>query len=241
MGLAFYEEGAEGAELPHPPISLPIFLVVEEALCVAWERLRMNSWGGFDLLDADEDMITLKLYQVLCDEIFGKHIVDGFSHELFDKPTRAPKVSNYNGNKPDKMPDLLVGMVGRPSTVKYSSQDWMFIECKPVDVDHSIGVHYCDKGIIRFICGDYAWAMTDALMIGYARSGYTISSKLIKTLKTCKKEFHTIELPSPCPQSKAGKNNEAVHVSQHSRTFNYVETGQHAPAITLRHLWLRRD
>jgi len=89
--------------------------------------------------------------------------------------------------------------------------------------------------------GEYAWAMTSALMIGYVRNGYSISSKLVKALEEREKEVPTIALPCPCQRSKPGNNNEVVHVSQHSRTFNYVETGQQAPAITLRHLWLRRD
>jgi len=55
MGLAFYEEVVAGAELPHPPISLPIFLVVEEALCVAWDYLRTRPRPGFNLLSAVED------------------------------------------------------------------------------------------------------------------------------------------------------------------------------------------
>ena len=112
----------------------------------------------------------------------------------------------------------------------------LFVECKPVYPDHSAGVHYCTKSIIRFVRGEYAWAMTSALMIGYVRDGYSISPKLIKALEKRKKEVPTIALPYPCQRSKPSNNNEAVHVSQHSRTFSYVETGQQAPAITLRHL-----
>jgi hypothetical protein len=78
-------------------------------------------------------------------------------------------------------------------------------------------------------------------MIGYARNGHSITSKLAKALQERKKEIPTVALPTPCPRSKLGKNNEVVHVSEHSRTFKYVENGQQAPDITLRHLWLRRD
>jgi len=78
-------------------------------------------------------------------------------------------------------------------------------------------------------------------MIGYVRGGYSITAKLAKALKEREKELHTIALPCPCQRSKPGKSSEVVHVSQHSRTFSYVETGQQAPAITLRHLWLKRD
>lgn len=240
MGLAIYEQGMGGAELPHPPISLPMFLVVEEALCVAWDYLRTRPRSGFNLLSATEDVITQELYERLFDEIFNKGIVDGFDRQLFTVVTRESKVRNFDGAKLDKMPDLLIGLSDRLNVFKLS-QDWLFIECKPVDSGHSASVHYCDKGIIRFVLGEYAWAMTSALMIGYVRNGYSISSKLIWTLKRREEKVHTIALPCPCQRSRPGKNNEVVHASQHSRTFKYVETGQQAPPITLRHLWLRRD
>ena len=236
MGYRLYED----VELPHPPISLAVFLVVEEAFCAAWERLRTIPRVGFDLLYADEDAVTEALYEVLYDEVFDKNTVDGFNRELFRMGTRESKVRNYDGTELDKMPDLLVGMVDRPRNVK-NTQDWLFIECKPVDADHSVGVHYCDKGIIRFVRGEYAWAMTSALMIGYVRNGYSITPKLTKALQKREKQISTITLPCPCQLSKAGKNNEVVHISQHSRTFSYIQTRQLAPAITLRHLWLRRD
>jgi len=239
VGLSFYNKGLTSTILPHPPISLPIFLVVEEALCVAWDLLRTHPQPGFDLHSATEDVITSKLYQRLLDGVFNKGFVDGFDRQLFTTIAREGKVCNYDGSKLDKMPDLLIGLYGRD--VFKPSQDWLFVECKPVDISHSISVHYCGKGITRFVCGEYAWAMTDALMIGYARNGYTIASKLNKALNSPVKKWFTITAPYPCKHSKPGKNNEVVHISQHSRTFSYVETRQQAPAITLRHLWLRRD
>ena len=240
MGLGFYEKKLTGAELPHPIISLAIFLVVEEALRAAWDSLRIHPRPGFDLLNATEDVVTQELYERVYDTVFNKGVVEGFDRQLFTVVTREAKVRNYDGAILDKMPDLLIGLSDRLNVLKLS-QDWFFIECKPVDVDHSVGVHYCDKGIIRFVRGEYAWAMTSALMIGYTRIGYTISDKLVKALKSREKELPTISYPVPCRRSKSGRNSEVVHISRHSRTFYYVETGHPAPDITIRHLWLRRD
>jgi hypothetical protein len=239
MAYRFYEELLPG-ELPHPPISLPILLVVEEALRVTWERMRSRPRISFNLLTATEDVVTHELCERLSDEVYNKGIVSGFDRQLFTLPTRDAKVRNYNGTNLNKMPDLLVGFTDRLNVYK-PSQDWLFIECKPVDYKHPVGTHYCDLGIIRFVRGEYAWAMTNALMIGYTRSGYTISPSLVNALKTRIKELHTIKLPCRCSRSKPGQYSEAVQLSQHTRTFNYVETGHQAPAITIRHLWLRRD
>ena len=107
MTHGFYTQ-AGGVELPHPPISLPVFLVVENALSAAWKRMRTHPRSGFNLLNATEDVITQELYEVLYDEIFGKDVVEGFDRQLFTTVTRESKVRNYDGTHLDKMPDLLV-------------------------------------------------------------------------------------------------------------------------------------
>ena len=230
----------EAIALPHPPISPRVFLVVERALRAAWRILRDRCVSGFDLLTAVENRITRELQEVLCDQVFNKGLVAGFDRELFAKPTRDSKVVSYDGRHPDKMPDLLLDLVNRPPVAK-PSQDWLFIECKPLDREHPAGSCYCDKGLIRFVNGDYAWAMQEAMMIGYASEGYTIRPKLDDALRDRRDEIPTGSLPKPCHGSEATLFGERVHVSKHGRTFPYVETGVQAPDITIRHLWLRRD
>jgi hypothetical protein len=185
-------------------------------------------------------VITLELYQRLYDDIFDKGIVAGFGHDVFTHAMREPKVRNYDRTSLDRMPDMLIGLADRQNVFK-RSQDFLFIECKPVDRFHSVSQHYCDKGIVRFVRGDYAWAMTSAMMIGYVRKGYSVRSHLAKALSRRGNGVCMISPLVPCQRSKPGASSEAVHISEHSRAFIYVETGQQAPAITLRHLWLQRD
>ena len=52
MTLAMYEEPIFA--LPHPPISLSVFLVLEEAICAAWRVLRLHPPDGFCLASAIE-------------------------------------------------------------------------------------------------------------------------------------------------------------------------------------------
>ncbi|MDI1313813.1 hypothetical protein [Prosthecobacter sp.] len=241
MAYGFYRD--ETAELPHKPIPLAIYLIVEEALRVAWQRLKGRTLANFDIKTANEDKITLELYKVFYDEVFDRGLVDGFDEDRFTVGTRESKFPNYDGTKPDLMPDLIVAIKGR-SDVSLRTQDWLFIECKPVDADHTVGVHYGAKGIARFIRGEYAWAMTSALMVGYASPGYTIVPKLVKTLAIIGgrgKEFEVLQVPKPCGKSTATAFAERVHSTKHGRTFCYVENGKHAPLIELRHLWLTRN
>jgi hypothetical protein len=238
MPHGFYQE--EDLELPHPAISLSVFLVVEAALRAAWEMMRTTPSAKFQLLREDEDPVTCELCERLCNEVFNRGVVDGFDRTLFSKPARESKIKNYNGEKIDKMPDLLLDLVDRPA-VRIPAQDWLFIECKPVQSGRAAGAHYCNKGIIRFVRGDYAWAMRDALMVGYVTEGYTITTKLTAALKKRGSTIQTLALPKPCVRSAASTWSEATHTTKHGRNFSYVETGQPALPIRLRHVWLKRD
>ncbi len=237
MAQGFYQDEIE---LPHKPLPLAMFLVVEDALRVSWQRLKGKVIPDFDLKTAEEDSVTLQFYKVIYDEVFDKGIVDGFDDDRFTLGTRESKVPNFDGTKPDLMPDLLVAIKGRRD-VLLRTQDWLFVECKPVDEAHTVGVHYGAKGIARFIRGDYAWAMTSAMMIGYASPGYKIDPKLIKTLESRSEEFKVKQLPIPCDRSPATTDAEPVHTTQHARIFSYIENGQPAPLIEIRHLWLSRN
>ena len=239
MAYRFYKNTAD-AELPHPPIPLAVFLKIEEAVGVAWCLLRQNPPDGFNLATASENDITHKLQEKLFDVVFRDCLVEGFNREVFTVGTRGTEVRNFDGSRRDMKPDLLIGFVERPR-VEYPSQDWLFIECKPVDSDHAVGAHYCDKGIIRFVRGEYAWTMSGAMMVGYAKDGYTVSAKLDGALKARAATIPTSGLPKACVRSRAGRFADVVCISQHDRTFQYVETGENAPSITVRHLWLRRN
>jgi hypothetical protein len=239
MALGFYDE-QEPALLPHPDIPLPVLLVVESALCAAWAIVRAHPREGFDLLTAKEDSITLELYEALFDIVFKSGVVEGFDANLFSTVEREPKVRNHNYDHPDKMPDVLVRLVGRPDGIRHS-QDGLFIECKPVDSDHPVRGHYCNKGLVRFVVGDYAWAMANAMMVGYTRRGYTVSAKLIPALQDWPDNTSACMAPRHCSHSKATSTSEAVLLTDHSRTFKYPQTEQPAPEIRVRHLWLKRD
>lgn len=239
MAYGFYRD--EEAKLPHKPIPLAMFLIVEEALRVSWNRLKCRSASRIDIRTADEDDVTHDLFEVIFDEVFNKSLVEGFDEEHFTVVTRETKLRNFNGDHLDKMPDLLVRVAGRTELdFHHRSQDWLFIECKPVDADHTVGVHYGAKGIARFIRGDYAWTMTSALMVGYTSPGYTIDPKLLESLESRGDEFEILEMPKRCPRSPVVAGADPLYSTKHKRTFEYEENGIAAPPIRLRHLWLQR-
>jgi hypothetical protein len=86
MTLAMYEEPVFA--LPHPPISLSVFLVVEEAICAAWRVLRLRPPSRFVLATAVEVQITTFLHQILKDEIWNRDVVEGFDDEVISSTVR---------------------------------------------------------------------------------------------------------------------------------------------------------
>ena len=223
--------------VPHPPLPLPFWLIAEEAIRLAWVRLRQRAIDGFNLATADEDAITLKLHEILIDEIYQSGQVPGFDDALMQIGYREAKIRNFNGQHPDKMPDLHISIISRQGIRR--TQDGIFVECKPVDADHTTGVHYCDKGILRFVRGDYAWAMTAAMMVAYAKGGYTIDPKLTDALGRSS-TIATVSMPTQCASSVAVLFSVPTQITVHSRNFRYTETGKDAPDIAIRHLWLNR-
>jgi hypothetical protein len=122
---------------------------------------------------------------------------------------------------------------------RIQSDQWgVFAECKPVDVDHFAGSDYCDKGLVRFIQGRYAWAMQDALMVAYARDGRAIASHLVQAMTSCKHLYvQEIVTPLPGEESDSGRHYEGLHFSTHARPFEWPDGRGPACPITIYHSW----
>jgi hypothetical protein len=80
--------------------------------------------------------------------------------------------------------------------------------------------------------------MTEAMMIGYANSDEKPVDKIGPALDARKDKVLPIDVPSVCPHSA---DEQPIAITKHHRSFCYVENGQQAPDITLRHMWLCRN
>ncbi len=228
--------------LPHPRLGLPVILLLRRVLLRAFEKLRDR---GFPLAAEREDCVTEQLFNVLENDLRQTGEVSGFNSTLYDRVVRHAEVTNYNGQKLAKTPDLsfkLRHAETEPRPV-VSSHDALFVECKPVDANHAAGSAYCDDGLIRFVNGDYAWAMEDAMMLGYVRNGRTIAGHLLPAMaeSTRKVSLATAHQLEPCaePGAAACPEAEAVYLSKHHRRFPWPDGKGAATDITVYHLWHR--
>jgi hypothetical protein len=228
--------------LPHPRLGLPVILLIRRVLLRAFELLREQS---FDLAAATEDQVTGALRTTIESRLRQTGEVGGFSKRTYEFVVRQGQWHNFDGTAIKKEPDLFFKLRDDENARDrvLSEFDGLFIEAKPMDSTHPAGTKYCDDGLIRFVRGDYAWAMQEAMMLAYTRDGRTISGHLIPAMKQADRmtSLATIHLPQVCPVvgASACPEAEAVHISHHRRNFQWPHEKGSATDITVYHLWHR--
>jgi hypothetical protein len=242
QGTGFFTLGvpAERYHLPHPPLGLPVILLIRRVLLRAFGILREQS---FNLAEASEDQITAALRSTIESKLRQTGEVRGFNKRTFEFMVRQGQWQNYNGTVLTKTPDLFFKLrddEGHRSAI-LSEFDGLFIEAKPVDSRHPAGSKYCDDGLIRFVRGDYAWAMQEAMMLAYARHGRTIAGHLIPAMSESERIVSLKTKVAPTcfsiAAAAATPHAEAVHASKHARHFPWPDGKGLACDIMVYHLW----
>lgn len=228
----------ERYHLPHPRLGLPVILLIRRVLTRALELLRQQQ---FRLADATEDEVTAALRSIIENDLREAGSVAGFNKRTYEPVVRQGQWANYNGAVLTKTPDMCFKLRHDESEPRLviPEFDALFVECKPVDATHPAGSKYCDDGLIRFVRGDYAWAMQEGMMLAFARDGRTIAKHLIPAMSEKGRiiSLHVLDLPKATAVSLAPEAAEAVHVSQHRRPFSWIDRKGAATDITIYHLW----
>jgi hypothetical protein len=215
------------------PIPRSLMIVVENALSLAWRvLLRDVDAGRFSLCSAKEDEITEQL-QVILGELHAAdpEQIAGFSQFSL---ARDGKLRGCDGEHMDRQPDLTFSPLrGRIPTTNMAFAA-IFVECKPVGAKHPVGSTYCAKGLIRFVRGDYAWAVDRALMVGYVRNRCWLPDGLASSVAA--EEYRCLSGVKEALQTALG---DKVFQSGHGRSCSLAD-GLPEP-ITLDHLWLYPD
>ncbi len=232
MAVGFFTNGIE-FKLPHPPVPDRTMLLLCNVIKRAWQLLIERPPTKFDLKSADEDTITQVLVEIVENRLRRSGEIAGFDTARFGKVSREPKITNVDKKHPDKMPDIFFDL-RRDQYSILSDQDGLFVECKPIDGKHPIVSCYCKKGLERFVIGDYAWAMQNALMVGYVNSDPSFA-KLATALNNVKETaaLNTID--------HAEINKFKIYRSRHRRCFEWPGNHSQACQISVAHIWLDRN
>jgi hypothetical protein len=138
---------------------------------------------------------------------------------------------SFDGRRLEPRPDISL-------LLRFRNRNFpLVVECKIIDhPNRKTAKLYGEKGIARFVAGDYAWATREAIMLGYVRDGSTIENRLSPYLggfaELKSDPYRTEQLPHDF---------DAVHptaqISVHERSFTYFNGNAPGP-IALWHLWL---
>lgn len=227
---------ANEGEIPHEDLPRPIKAVILRAISDAWSDVRARV--GEDLATSKETDLTAALKHHLNRIREEEDPPSGFRGSLFEVVATDSTIPAYDGSSLEKRPDLIFRFIAHGS-VPFSEHKALFVECKPVGPGHPISV-YGKKGLVRFVKGEYAWAMPSAMMIGYARGGRSVPKTLRPHLKKHQGEddpYRTLSMP----RRAAAPLPEGTYVTEHDRPWLYQETERSPGRIALLHLWLKAD
>ncbi|HET8798150.1 MAG TPA: hypothetical protein VFO89_10710, partial [Thermoanaerobaculia bacterium] len=198
----FLAAGPIVGRLPYPMMPPGAQRVVRAALRHVWAGL--DARAEQRLSSATEPEITTilqsALNQLLDDE---SEPVPGFSSSYFETVERGAEMVSYDGKHIEKRPDLRFRLQGRIPAVHDRTHYGLFAECKLLDTLPSLSL-YASKGILRFVKGEYAWAMPHGMMVGYLRAGELTRADLVHFLNRRKTEYNVVIA------AEAGENEEEL-------------------------------
>jgi hypothetical protein len=237
--IGLFTHGGPHNQLPHPPISTRLLLAVHAAIAEAFAILRAKPPAGFVLSNSLEKEITRQVKGILANFLLPNGAVPGFNKTFFSYVIRDPELTSFDGTHPDKKPDIVIGLQRADGARVIADQDALFVECKPVDANHSLTSEYGIAGILRFVKGEYAWAMKSAMMLAYVRGNYTIAQHLRANLQKNAKDarFGSPTSPRKIPGSVSRSKCDALRFTNHRRGFLWPITGKLATPIMIVHSW----
>ena len=223
--------------VPHRRIGERRIMIAHLAITKSFDLIRSEVPS---LREVNENEITTILENVLVNRVWNRGVVEGLDSMFFGKVCRTETV-NFDGTKLSKRPDLRFDLMRENKIDCDRTQDALFAECKPVDKKHYLKSHYCGvgtnhTGIERFIIGDYAWAMEEALMIAYVRDDFSPLPDLENALQDVARHeklgapFNLREIPTET-------QNMGLYHSLHQRYFNWISNGKKATPVDVYHSW----
>ena len=221
-------ELTHGVRLPLVPIADDHLEILAEGLRQAFDDLRTRE--SATMTTGKEPELTA-LMQARLNSLVD---VDPLWRQLVLWVGRGVESISFDGSHLEKRPDLSIVLSGRERRFP------LVAEAKILDAATSKTAElYCDKGIRRFVEGEYAWGNREAFMIGYVRDGSSIDTTLKASLSKAKDLHPHRYLVEVLPVAVASDRSDLAY-TRHGRDFVYER--QRPPnrpgPISLWHLWL---
>ena len=220
-------ELTKGIQLPLPKISDDILEIIASGIIQAFNEVMLSHPN--DMCTGTEAEVTA-LLQARLNNLIQE---DFFLSQLVSYVGRGVESLSFDGVHLEKRPDLSLVLTSSINNFP------LIVEAKIIDKSNGKTEQlYCDKGLRRFVDGEYAWGNQEAFLIAYVRDKSKIDLKLTPFLKnklTATPDYYqTIALPTV-------RGIKELATSQHQRVFQYIHqnTPNNNPGtISLWHIWL---
>lgn len=236
----FYSiQSATTGHLPFSPIPPQHIRAILEAFRLAWSEFlaEPEPHGIGDVSDAKEVPISEALLRVLCTIHNAKKPPIPIFSDEFQIPISDASLRNFDGTKLITKVDFCFRPKINPYPGRNVDQYGLFVEAKPIDGGQ---LHnYMKKGLVKFLRGDYAWAMTQGMMVAYVSPpGRRLPDALeayFKRLGNAK----SFGIQRPPKGWAADRHNPRPCLTVHKRTWSYPPPNTNTPGdIEIIHLWL---
>ncbi|EKN9355115.1 hypothetical protein N0036_08380 [Pseudomonas aeruginosa] len=222
-------ELTRGLHLPLPAVDALHLEIIAEGLSRAFADVRTHH--PLAVSSGSEAEVT-SLMEARLNALIGQ---DPFWGQLVTCVVRGKESVSFDGSHIEKRPDLSIYLSSRARNFP------LIAEAKIIDTSAAkTEALYCDKGLHRFLAGEYAWASQEAFMVAYVRDGSSISDRLLPFLADAMTQApprYAVEvLPASC---SSGTSDLAW--SRHARSFVYshqAPPAHHPGSIAIWHLWL---
>lgn len=222
-------ELTRGLELPLPEVPSVHLRIIAEGILRAFKAVRACSPAT--VASGSEAEVTALMEARLNTMIE----LDPLWRQLVLCVARGKESLSFDGSHLEKRPDLSVYLSNRNRGFP------LIMEAKILDAPTAKTESlYCDKGLRRFVEGEYAWGNREAFMIAYVRDGSSIGTKLTPYLAHAMTKTPPGYLVEAIPVA-IGSGDTDLAQSRHGRNFNYggeTSPPQSPGPISVWHLWL---
>lgn len=213
--------------LPLPPIGATLLDIILEAISDAWTHVK-TAYPRAVLNDSEPEISAL-----LVTRLNAMLNTNALLALVVSSVHRGSETISYDGSKFEGRPDLVFTLTGTDTRFNLVG------ESKIIDLPNNKNSAslYRNKGIKRFVDGEYAWGTKEALVVAYVRCGAKLHPTVLGGLPKIKAmNCSASSMRANCPPAIPS---DTLGTSTHGRAFSYVHKTTSSPGdIELWHLWL---
>jgi hypothetical protein len=229
-----------------------VIQVVVRAVQYAWAQILADPAGELET-PAPGNPLEDIFSEAICNILEGllhasPSPVPGFDSKVFVTVSRGDHLGNFSGTSINKRPDFAIRLAA-PLPTSAARLVGIFIESKIVQPASPMRL-YTDDGLLRFVHGDYAWAMQAGLMLAYQRASGRPLTDLTKRLHTTthlgtRREVAVMAIADASGAKKSHlplplltyRTVPAMVRSQHERAWTYTADNESPGDIDVWHVW----